>query len=117
MNFRQVVSCFVLALPIVAMGQDAPRKISKVTGMNAVQEKVAPEYPPFAKQLKIEGTVELEAVVAENGTVEDVKIVSGNAMLTKAGADALKKWKYKPFMEADGKPFKALVPVSFDFKR
>ncbi len=117
MNFLRVVSCLVLTLPIVAMGQDAPKKISRVAGMGAAVEKVAPEYPPFAKQLKIEGTVELEALVAENGTVEQVNILSGNSALTKAAADALKKWKFTPFVAADGKAFKALVPVNFDFKR
>lgn len=84
--------------------------------MNAAQEKVAPEYPPFARQLNIHGTVELEAVVTENGAVEQVNILSGNAVLTKAGAEALKKWKFKPFVAADGKAFKAVVPISFEFK-
>jgi protein TonB len=99
------------------MGQDAPKKVSRSSGLNAAVEKVSPEYPAAARQLKIEGTVELEALVAENGTVEQVNIVSGNSALTKAAADALKKWKFTPFIAADGKAFRALVPVSFEFKR
>ena len=96
MRFLRVVSCLILTLPIVAMGQDGPRKISRVADGRG-RGKVAPEYPPFAKQLKIEGAVELEALVAENGTVEQVNILSGNSALTKAAADALKKWKFTPF--------------------
>ena len=74
-----------------------------------------PEYPVIARQLKIEGAVELEAIVAENGVVEKVNIVSGNPVLTRPASDAVKKWKFAPFT-SDGKPVKAAVPVSLSFK-
>ena len=77
--------------------------------------KVPPEYPAIAKQLKIEGAVELEAIVTESGVVEKVNIVSGNPVLTRPASDALKKWKFAPFT-SDGKPVKAIVPVSLSFK-
>jgi len=99
----------------VCFAQDAPKKVSKAEGLNAVTAKVPPDYPQIARQLKIEGSVELEAVVAENGTVEKVNIVSGNAVLTKPAADALKKWKFAPFT-ADGKVVKAVVPVTLSFR-
>ena len=95
--------------------QDAPKKVTKAEGLSAVTTKVNPEYPPIAKQLKIEGAVELEAVVSETGTVEKVNIVSGNPVLTRPAADAIKKWKFAPFT-ADGKAVKALVPVGLSFK-
>ena len=95
--------------------EDAPKKITKAEGLNAVTSKVPPEYPPIARQLKIEGAVELEAVVSENGTVEKVNIVSGNPVLTRPAMDAVRKWKYAPFT-AEGKAIKALVPISLSFK-
>jgi periplasmic protein TonB len=95
--------------------QDEPKKVSKTEGLNAATTKVQPEYPAMAKQLKIEGAVELEALVSESGTVEKVNIVSGNPVLTRPAADAVKKWKFAPFT-ADGKTVKALVPVSMNFK-
>jgi TonB family protein len=95
--------------------QDAPKKVSKSEGLNALTTKAAPEYPALAKQLKIEGAVELELLVTEAGTVEKVNIVSGNPVLTRPASDAVKKWKYAPFT-ADGKAVKALVPVSLSFK-
>jgi TonB family protein len=84
-------------------------------GLSAVTAKVSPEYPPIARQLKIEGAVELEAVVSENGTVEKVNIVSGNPVLTRPAVDAVKKWKYAPFT-SEGKTVKAAVPVTLSFK-
>ena len=59
--------------------------------------------------------MELEAVVTESGAVEKVNIVSGNPVLTRPAADAVKRWKFTPFT-SDGKPVKALVPVALNFK-
>ena len=97
------------------LGEDAPLKVSRADALGAVTTKVQPEYSPIAKQLHIEGTVELEAVISEAGSVESVNIVSGNPVLTKSASDALKKWKFTPF-KADGKPTKAVAPVNFNFK-
>jgi periplasmic protein TonB len=97
------------------IAQEAPRKVSKSEGLNAVTIKVSPDYPAIAKQLKIEGAVELEVLVTESGAVEKVNIVSGNPVLTRPASDAVKKWKFAPFTH-DGKPVKALVPVSMSFK-
>jgi protein TonB len=107
----------VAALLIVCMGlaEDAPKKVTKSEGLNAVTNKVTPDYPAIAKQLKIEGSVELEALVSEAGAVEKVTIMSGNPVLTRPAMDAVKKWKYSPFT-SEGKAVKALVPVTVSFK-
>lgn len=99
----------------MAFAQDPPKKVSKTDGLNAVTSKPAAEYPPIARQLKIEGAVELEALVTENGVVEKVTIVSGNPVLTRPASEAVKKWKFAPFT-SEGKAVKALVPVSMSFK-
>jgi len=110
---RPVILSAILAF--VAFAQDNPKKVSKTEGLNNLTTKAQLEYPPMARQLKIEGAVELEAVVDEKGAVEKVNIVSGNPVLTRPAAEAVKKWKYAPFT-ADGKPVKAVVPVSLSFK-
>jgi periplasmic protein TonB len=116
MSFSRMLCCLILLPPIVMLGLDAPRKVSRSESITAALQKVQPEYPAIARQLNIEGTVELEALVSEDGSVEAVNIVSGNAALTKAASDALKKWKFAPFT-TDGKAVKVLAPVAFDFKR
>jgi len=111
--------CGLAVLAVLAAGcglaQEGVKKVSRAEAMQAATTKVQPEYPPVAKQLRVEGAVELEALVGENGKVEKVSIVSGNAMLTHAGADALKQWKFTPFTE-DGRPVKVLAPITFVFK-
>lgn len=76
--------------------------------------RVEPDFPTMAKQLRIEGAVELEAVLTEAGTIERVNIVSGNPVLTRPAVEALKKWRFSPVTE-NGKPVKAVAPVNFSF--
>jgi TonB family protein len=109
------VMALAALLGAVASAQDAPKKITKSEALSAVTSRVQPEYPSIARQLKVQGTVELNVVVAENGSVAKVDIVSGNPMLTVAAADALKRWKFKPFTE-DGKPIQIMAPITVDFK-
>jgi TonB family protein len=96
-------------------GADPTLKVSEADARKAATVRVTPDYPPAAVQLRIMGRAELEAIVAEDGGVEEVRPVKGNPLLTKAGAAALKKWHFTPFQE-DGKPARALVSIGFDFK-
>jgi len=105
----------VTLLGAVALAQDAPKKITRAEALGALATKAQPDYPAIARQLKIQGTVELEAVVSETGEVSKVEIVSGNPVLTNAAAQAVKHWKFKPFME-DGKAIRVLAPITIDFK-
>jgi protein TonB len=108
----------VLAVILVAglgICQDTTKKVSKAEALQAATFKAQPDYPAIARQLRVEGVAELEAVVGENGKVEKVNIVSGNPMLTRPAVDALRRWTFTPFSE-DGKAVKALAPVSFTFK-
>ncbi len=114
---RSLQTTFGLLLILVqwSPAQEAGKRVSRAEAAGAVVYKTEPEYPFIAKQLKLQGSVELEAVIAENGTVEKVNVLSGNPVLTKPAAESLKKWKFKPFL-ADGKPARVVAPVSMLFK-
>lgn len=56
---------------------------------------VPPVYPAIAVKMRIEGTVKLDATIDPDGTVSDVKVVSGHQLLVQAAVDAVKKWKYE----------------------
>jgi TonB family protein len=108
-----------ILLPLLAAfalsAQDGIKKVTLAEANAAIATKTPPEYPPMGRQLKIEGKVELEAVVTETGAVEKVNIVSGNPVLTKPAAEAVKHWKFTPFADG-GKPCKAIAPLSISFK-
>lgn len=110
--WRPFLGLIVVAATILAA--DPKLRIEEAQAKKAAIDKPAPAYPVMARQLKIAGEVHLEAIVAEDGTVEDARVVSGNAMLTKPSAEAVKKWHFKPF-EIDGKPARAIVALSFEF--
>ena len=57
---------------------------------------VPPVYPAIASKMRIEGTVKLDVTIDPDGSVEDVKVVSGHQLLTAAAIEAVKKWRYEP---------------------
>ncbi len=60
--------------------------------------KVAPVYPAVAKAAGIEGTVLLNAVIAKDGHMKNLQVISGPAMLQQSSMDAVKQWVYKPYL-------------------
>jgi TonB family protein len=73
-----------------------------------------PPYPDEAREQKLQGQVVVRAFVSETGDVENVEEVSGDSILAKAAMDAVKKWKFKPFIK-NGKPTKVSTKLSFNF--
>lgn len=102
-------------LSAVALAQDAPKKITRAEALSAVTTKVQPDYPSIARQLKMQGTVEVDVTVSETGEVTKVDVVSGNPVLTAAAVQAVKHWKFKPIQE-NGKAIRVLAPIVVDFK-
>ena len=77
-------------------------------------EKTQPVYPPVAKAARVQGTVVLEATISKTGTIEDLRVVSGPPMLQGAAIDAVKTWRYKPYLLMD-KPVEVLTTVNVIF--
>lgn len=119
LKFRVLESAILLLAGLVfSWGNLRAEDPLKVTQSEAVKQAVAkpqPDYPPIARQLKLEGKVEVEASITETGSVDSVRILTGNAVLTMAAAAAMKKWRFQPFTEA-GKPVRAVATMSFTFK-
>jgi len=77
-------------------------------------QKVNPIYPQQAKTIRQTGIVKVELMIDEKGQVAAVQKLSGPSLLRGAAEDAVKKWKFKPFVR-DGQPVKATGFVSFNF--
>jgi periplasmic protein TonB len=117
LNKRQIIffSATMALAAGLALAQDAGMHVSTGDAMKAATSKVQPAYPSMAKQLRLEGAVEVEAHITEEGTVDAVKPLTGNAVLMGAALEAMKHWKFTPFTDG-GKPVKAVAPISFTFK-
>lgn len=59
---------------------------------------VVPSYPPIARAARIQGTVLLDAIIADDGSVKTLAVVSGPAALQQSALDAVKTWRYKPYV-------------------
>jgi len=73
-----------------------------------------PEYPPLAKMARIQGTVRLDAVISRDGTIQNLKIISGHPLLVKAALEAVERWRYQPtLLNGDAVEVATEIDVNF----
>ncbi len=77
-------------------------------------KEVQPAYPASALNMRIEGAVELVATVSKSGAVSAVTVLSGDPQLAHAAVEAVKKWKYKPYL-LNGEPVEIHTPITVKF--
>src|SRR5260221_1677031 len=113
---RPLLNLLFFAAGLIATGPavHAQVRISTMDAVKAAVHKPNPAYPPVARQVRAAGKVEVDVFIAADGKVEDVKIVSGNPLLTKAAAKTAKDWTFTPFIE-NGEPSRAGTRLSLDF--
>jgi len=89
--------------------------ISQGVSQGLIVKKVQPNYPSSALRLQLEGAVRLLATVGKKGNITSVKTLSGEPLLAQAAADAVKQWKYKPYL-LNGEPVEIQTQVTINFK-
>jgi protein TonB len=83
------------------MVKAAPPKVVKISSgvmQGMLLLKTSPLYPPIARAARVQGTVVLQATISKTGSIENLHVVSGPAMLQQAALDAVKSWRYKPYL-------------------
>jgi len=106
-----VLGSICLVAPVMA--QEA---IPTANAMARIAKKVAPDYPPAARQLNVTGTQEVQITVSEAGDVEDAKVLKGNAMFTQASVTAVKQWKFQPLIK-DGAAQRFTTVIVFNYQK
>jgi len=89
------------------------RIASRVAEANLIHD-VAPQYPPEAGRARIEGAVVLMAVIGKDGSVQDVQVESGLPMLAQAAVDAVRQWRYRPYL-LNGEPVEVASRITINF--
>ncbi|HMC31677.1 MAG TPA: energy transducer TonB [Candidatus Angelobacter sp.] len=99
-------------LPKVA----APQRIRVSGGVTAgnLLRRVEPVYPPLAKTARIQGQVILHAVISKSGSIENLQVMSGHPMLVQSALDAVRQWKYKPYI-LNGEPVEVDTTVTVNY--
>ena len=106
---------------LVATEESGPKptletlNISQGVSQGLLLKKVQPIYPRNALSMRIEGSVELLATISKTGDISRVKVTSGEPQLSKAAADAVKQWKYKPYL-LNGEPVEIQTQVTINFR-
>jgi TonB family protein len=85
----------LLYAPAKGSAQDNNSGEVKNIGSRKVKTTVKPDYPAVARQMRITGTVRLEATVAPDGKVRETRVLGGSPLLAQEATTAVKKWRYE----------------------
>ena len=99
----------------VARPSLATIRVSQGVSQGLVIKRVQPKYPAAALATHTAGAVQIEATVSKDGTVTNLKVLSGDPMLAHAAADAVRQWRYKPYY-LDGEPVEIQTQITVNFK-
>jgi protein TonB len=96
-----------------------PTPVARPPHVSAMMEgylvhRVEPVYPPLARAARIQGSVELQAVISKEGRIERLQVLSGHPMLVKAAAEAVQQWRYRPYI-LNGEPVEVETHVTVNF--
>ena len=73
-----------------------------------------PVYPPLAKAARVQGTVKFEAEIGKDGTIQNLKMISGPPLLVQAAMQAVQQWQYKPTL-LNGEPVVVITTIDVNF--
>lgn len=79
-----------------------------------VERPVEPNYPMLAKQMKVQGSVVLQALIGREGAIQDLRVLSGPVILSTAAMDAVRQWRFRPYFEA-GQPVETEARITVNF--
>ena len=88
-------------------------RTSKILEGNLIN-KVQPSYPPLARAARIQGAVILYAMISKAGTIDNLRLISGHPMLSKAAIDAVSQWRYRPYI-LNGEPIEVETQITVNF--
>ena len=111
-----VMGSILNSTPTVAPKIATPQRVRVSSGVSTgmLVRKVPPTYPPLARQARIQGTVILQATISKEGAIENLQLISGHPMLAPAAIEAVKQWKYKPYL-LNGEPVEVETQVQVNF--
>jgi periplasmic protein TonB len=90
-------------------------RVSQGVTQGMVIRKVEPKYPKIALGARITGVVLLKAIIGKDGDIKELQVVSGHPMLVPAALDAVKQWRYRPYL-LNGEPVEVETDITVTFQ-
>jgi periplasmic protein TonB len=111
-----VIGSVLNSTPTVAPKIATPQRVRVSSGVQSglLVRKVNPSYPPLARQARIQGTVILQAEISKDGNITNLQLISGHPMLAPAAIEAVKQWKYRPYL-LNGEPVEVETTIQVNF--
>jgi len=101
--------------PSVQKNAQTPRlRVGGIVQSAKLVRQLKPVYPQLAKQARIQGVVRLHALISREGTIEDLKVVSGHPLLVPSALEAVKQWAYEPTL-LNGEPVGVETDIDVNF--
>jgi periplasmic protein TonB len=107
-----IINSTPVAVPKVATPQRV--RVSQGVTQGLVIRRIQPAYPPLARQARIQGQVVLQAEISKDGTIQNLRLISGHPMLAPAAIEAVKQWRYKPYF-LNGEPVEVETQITVNF--
>ena len=101
------------ASPARGTGSDRV-SLSAEIAQSLLVTKIVPTYPPLAREARVQGEVVLDVAISKEGTIEGLRTLTGHPMLIPAAIDAVKRWRYKPYL-LNGEPVPVQTQVTVNF--
>lgn len=89
--------------------------ISQGVSQGLLIKRVQPKYPPNARAMHLQGSVQLEATINKEGNIVDLRVLKGDLVLAQAAMDAVRQWRYKPYY-LDRVPVDIQTQITVNFK-
>jgi periplasmic protein TonB len=111
-----VIGGIISSTPVAVPKAVVPQKVRVSQGVaeGLLVHQVRPNYPPLARQARVQGAVVLQAVISKDGTIQNLRVVSGHPMLVQSALDAVKQWRYKPYF-LNGEPVEVETSITVNF--
>jgi len=90
-----------------------PLHISHISEGDLVR-RILPVYPPLARIGHVQGQVVLQAVIGKEGSIENLRVLSGHPMLVSAAVEAVRQWRYRPYVLND-EPVEVETQITVNF--
>jgi protein TonB len=103
----------VVPPPVPPTPSAQPPRVSRMMEGNLIY-RVQPQYPPLARQARVQGIVVLRAMISREGKIENVQVISGHPMLVQSAMNAVLQWRYRPYY-LNNEPVEVETQVTVNF--
>jgi TonB family protein len=103
-----------LSAAALSPATNAAEREQFATTIQPAQASLEANYPLLAQQMRVQGSVVLQALIGTDGVIENIRVLSGPSILASAAQQAVRQWRFKPYLQ-DGQPVETQAKITVNF--